>query len=162
MQDFLKDSFLLVTMKLLRMNLKIPKLFFQNHSSVFFCFFLRFLKWRHETRHLFSTVKVKFPKSVKLSYWSTRFVNSLLKSYKKVFNLIKGFQNAKLNYLQFFNPVQDEHFRGYVWMGRVPKMSPLFKICHKYPAMMKRGTVIPYLKKIQKIYESRNTPPDFC
>ena len=30
-----------------------------------------------------------------------------------------------------------------------------------YPTMMKRGTVIPYPKKIQKIYESRETPLDF-
>ena len=36
------------------------------------------------------------------------------------------------------------------------------KICHTYPTMMKLGAVIPYLKKIQKIYESRDTPPDFC
>ena len=34
-------------------------------------------------------------------------------------------------------------------------------LCHAYPTMMKLGTVIPYLKKIQKIYESRDTPPDF-
>ena len=33
------------------------------------------------------------------------------------------------------------------------------KICHTYPTMVKLGTVIPYPKKIQKIYESRNTPP---
>ena len=39
---------------------------------------------------------------------------------------------------------------------------PLPKICHTYPAMMKLGTVIPYLKKIEKIYESRDTPPEFC
>ena len=39
---------------------------------------------------------------------------------------------------------------------------PLPKICHRYPTMMKLGTVIPYLKKIQKIYESRDTPPEFC
>ena len=31
---------------------------------------------------------------------------------------------------------------------------PLSKICHTYPTMMKLGTFIPYLKKIQKIYES--------
>ena len=36
--------------------------------------------------------------------------------------------------------------------------APLPKICHTYPTMMKLGTVIPYLKKIQKIYESRDTP----
>ena len=36
------------------------------------------------------------------------------------------------------------------------------KICHAYPTMMKLGTVIPYLKKIQKLYESRDTSLDFC
>ena len=35
-------------------------------------------------------------------------------------------------------------------------------ICHTYLTMMKPGTVIVYLKKIQKIYRSRGTPPDFC
>ena len=46
------------------------------------------------------------------------------------------------------------------WRG--PKRPPLPKICPTYPAMMKLGTVIPYLKKIQKIYESRDTPLEFC
>ena len=36
------------------------------------------------------------------------------------------------------------------------------KICHTYPTMTKLGTVIPYLKKIRKIYESRDTPLEFC
>ena len=44
------------------------------------------------------------------------------------------------------------------WGGQTPPS----KICHTYPTMMKLGTVIPYLKKIQKIYESRDTPPEFC
>ena len=35
---------------------------------------------------------------------------------------------------------------------------PLPKICHAYPAMMKLSTIISYLKQIQKIYESRDTP----
>ena len=43
--------------------------------------------------------------------------------------------------------------------GGMGKKVPLPKICHVYPTIMKLGTVIPYLKKIQKIYESRNT---FC
>ena len=42
------------------------------------------------------------------------------------------------------------------WEG--PKRPPLPKICHTYPTVMKLGTVIPYLKKIWKIYESRGTP----
>ena len=39
---------------------------------------------------------------------------------------------------------------------------PFPKICHTYPIIMKLGTVIPYLKAIEKIYESRDTPPEFC
>ena len=42
------------------------------------------------------------------------------------------------------------------------KKSPLPEILHTYPTTKKLGTVIPYLKKIQKIYESRDTPPEFC
>ena len=42
------------------------------------------------------------------------------------------------------------------------KRSPLPKICDTYPTMMKPGTVIPYLEKIQKIYESRDTSSEFC
>ena len=42
------------------------------------------------------------------------------------------------------------------------KRTPLPKICHTYPTMMKLGSVIPYLKKIQKLYESRDTPLEFC
>ena len=42
------------------------------------------------------------------------------------------------------------------------KKALLLKICHTYPTMMKLGTVIPYLKKIQKIYKSCNTPLEFC
>ena len=39
---------------------------------------------------------------------------------------------------------------------------PLPKICRTYPTVMKLGTVIPYLKKIQKMYESRDTPLELC
>ena len=45
------------------------------------------------------------------------------------------------------------------WGG---KKASLSKICHTYPTMMKLGTVIPYLKKIKQIYESRDTPLEFC
>ena len=38
----------------------------------------------------------------------------------------------------------------------------IFRAAHTYPTIMKLGTVIPYLKKIQKIYESCDTPPEFC
>ena len=37
--------------------------------------------------------------------------------------------------------------------GGEGKKAPHPKICNTYPTMMKLDTVIPYLKKIQKIYE---------
>ena len=55
------------------------------------------------------------------------------------------------------NPIQDGPFWGCSRMG-----GGLPKICHTYPTMMKLGTVIPYLKKTPKIYESRDTPLEFC
>ena len=47
------------------------------------------------------------------------------------------------------NPIQGGLFGGCSQMGG--QKGPLPKICHTYPTMMKLGTVIPYLKKIQKI-----------
>ena len=38
------------------------------------------------------------------------------------------------------------------------KMIPLPKIFHTYSTMMKFGTVIRYIKKIQKVYESCDIP----
>ena len=38
---------------------------------------------------------------------------------------------------------------------------PLPKICYTYPTMI-LGTVIPYLKKTQNTYESRDIPLEFC
>ena len=46
--------------------------------------------------------------------------------------------------------------------GRGAKKPSIPKILGTYPTMMKLGTVIVYLKKIQKIYKSRDTHPDFC
>ena len=40
-------------------------------------------------------------------------------------------------------------------------LTPLPRIRHTNPTMMKLGTVIPYLKKIQKMYKSRDTPLGF-
>ena len=63
-------------------------------------------------------------------------------------------------YKQSLNPIQDGPFRGCSRMGS--KRPPNRKICHTYPTMMKLGTVIPYLKRIQKIYESCDTSLEFC
>ena len=47
------------------------------------------------------------------------------------------------------------------WWGGGGKKARLLKICHAYPTIVKPGIVIPYLKKIQKVYESRDTPLRF-
>ena len=65
------------------------------------------------------------------------------------------------SFVQHINPIQDGHFLCCSRMGRVKKPH-LPKICHTYLTMIKFGTVIPYLKKIEAIYESRDTPPEFC
>ena len=57
-----------------------------------------------------------------------------------------------------FNPIHDGLFRGCSRMGGEPFWPPLPKIRHTYPKMMKPDTVIPYLRKIQKIYKSRDIP----
>ena len=46
--------------------------------------------------------------------------------------------------------------------GREGKSPPRPEICLTYPAMMKFGTVIPYLKKIQKTCKLLNTPTESC
>ena len=42
-----------------------------------------------------------------------------------------------------------------------PPPPHLSKICHTFPTMIKLGTVIPYLKKTQITYKSRNTTLEF-
>ena len=39
---------------------------------------------------------------------------------------------------------------------------PLLKIRHTYTTMMKLGTCISYLRKIQKVYKSRDAFLEFC
>ena len=55
------------------------------------------------------------------------------------------------------NPIENGLFQGCSRMGEGAKGHPLLKICHAYDTIMQISTVIPYLKKIQKIYESRDT-----
>ena len=60
-----------------------------------------------------------------------------------------------------FNPIQNGLFRGCSRMGEATKSpSSLKSVTHI--TMMTLGTVIPYLKKIQKIYESRDTSHESC
>ena len=53
-------------------------------------------------------------------------------------------------------------FSGLLTDGGLAKRSPLRKVCHTSPKMMKLGKVVRFVKMIQKIYKSRNTPHKFC
>ena len=46
--------------------------------------------------------------------------------------------------------------------GGGDRKTPLPKICYTNPTIMKLDTVTPYLKNIQKVYESRDIPLVFC
>ena len=113
----------------------------------------------------FGYLKVLFaePKSELSLLSSTSFLH--YKSHTQ--NFWKRFRiYTKTLPFKCINPIQNGLFRGCSWKGRrgggAKRPHPLPKICHRYPTMMKLGTVIPCLKKIQKIYESRDTPIEFC
>ena len=73
------------------------------------------------------------------------------------YNGLYGCVTEQINHTAF-NTIQDGIFLGYSRMG-----APLLpKIRHTYPTMMKLGTVIPYLRKTQKMYKSRDTSLEFC
>ena len=76
----------------------------------------------------------------------------LLLSVKKLFDKILTFQPYS-RWAGFFGTVEG--------LGKPKAPTSLYKICHTYPTMIKLGAVTPFLKKFQKIYESRDTPLDF-
>ena len=65
-----------------------------------------------------------------------------------------------------YHPIQDGLAWSCSWIrgggGGGGKKGRVTKIGHIYPTIMKLGTVIHYLKKIQKIYKSRDTPLESC
>ena len=70
--------------------------------------------------------------------------------------------SAKMAIPDLLNPIQDGLYGGSSWMGGQKGSLPLPKICHRYPTLMKLGTGMPYLKKIQKLNESRGILFEFC
>ena len=62
----------------------------------------------------------------------------------------------------YFNLIQNGLFRGCSQIGETKKTPPsLPKICCTYHTIMKLGTLIHYLKRIQKIYKSSDTSVEF-
>ena len=72
---------------------------------------------------------------------------------KSLFRSVTSFPLSWVSHTRL--PINHHQRRG-------KKPPHLREICHTYPTMTKLGTVEPYLKKIQKIYESSDTPLEFC
>ena len=82
-------------------------------------------------------------------------MNSLVKLY--LTNLLK---KNSITFVRVLTLLRMGLFdAAHVWRGQ---KGPLPKICHTYSTMMKLGTVIPYLKKIQKLFESGDTSLEIC
>ena len=96
-----------------------------------------------------------------------------LKNRRSIWNIKNPFLDVDHGYLKFimsqFLPMQVTLtlFRmgffgaAHEWGGAFCPPPPS-KICHTYPTIMKLGTDIPYLRKIQKMYKSRDTFLEFC
>ena len=69
-------------------------------------------------------------------------------SFKRSQKLLKFFDRSTL-----FRMGLSEAAHGW---GQKTAPPALHRICHTYPAMMKLGTAITYVKKTQKIYKSRD------
>ena len=75
--------------------------------------------------------------------------------------LFYGFRETAGTLIHY--PIQDVPFSNCSRIaGGGSKRSPFPKICQTYPTMTKHGAPTLYLKKIRKIYNSRDTPLEFC
>ena len=89
----------------------------------------------------------------KSDFFSSDFI-SLLSCFRGI--------SAKLSKQYYLKLFAKYIFSAALGSGCRNAPSPLLKICHTYPKMIKLSTVIPYLTKIQNIYKSRDIPIKFC
>ena len=124
-----------------------------------FCFSLK-LRFRiHTTKSWFFFVSNKLQQSIK----NTDIVLSLSTDKSPIYFTQKTLQIlAKDKGFCILNPIEDGSFRCCSRIGGGAFLPPFNKIRHTYSAMMKLGKVIPYLRKIQKMYHLRDTSHEFC
>ena len=95
------------------------------------------------------------------------FISRLFTCYvlpKQLLISFSGFSNLELYYflcILILSLFRMGFFGAAHGWGRSKRLS-LPKICHTYPTMIKLSTVIPDQKKIQKVYELRDAPLEFC
>ena len=79
-----------------------------------------------------------------------------IKQYACTIFSCKLFTTKTFIFQSYFNSNQNGTFLGYSRMGVECERPQLPKICGTNTAMMRIGTVIVYLKEVQKIYELRD------
>ena len=112
-------------------------------------------------------IKVQhFPLHYLTNVWTSHRVNTYLRNYQ----LVRGFPSylLTLNLLPLWTSVVSccltlfriDLFRGsHEWGAKMP---PFPKTCHTYPRMIKVGTVISHLRKIQKYIDHVKHPFSFA
>ena len=106
-------------------------------------------------KHLFSSIK-EIPKCLRIViHWLLINFSLLLIIASFICFQVVSYVLLTLFRMSFFGAAHG-------WGGGGAQKDPLPKICQTYPAMFKLGAVIPYPKKIQKIYESRDTSLELC
>ena len=103
----------------------------------------------------FMMVRLQVSANVYWQFLGNTFKNTTCTCLHRVkynlFQLISCWGNFREAALQRCSwPYSGWAFPGLLTDGGWTKKASLPKICHTYPTMMKLGTVIPYLKKIQK------------
>ena len=120
-------------------------------GRVIFCWIIAYLKGGKCLRTYIQNYIHSLRRVVKWILFHKRHVFGYLKNHR---NMSKGAtknnQTSDDNYDGFQHSYSKPYSGELSWM-RGEQKGPLPKICHTYPTMMKLGTVIPYLKKIQKI-----------
>ena len=96
-------------------------------------------------------------------YFQISIFKSLLKFLSKLFNReVKNWKlSIKITLLLLLTLFRMGFLRAAHGWGR-GFLGPLPKIRHTCPTIMKLGTVIPYLSKIQKMYKSHDTSLEVC
>ena len=108
--------------------------------------------------HLMSTPKQLFYGAITSELRRFRMLNFQQLLLIRYFNSL----TENISWRDVSSPIQDEPFLGLLTDGRQKGPLLLRKICHTYPRMVKPVTVVPYLKKIQKIYELHDTLLELC